>query len=106
LKGYYTKNTTVHLNVTVLEFLLAEAIPATTLPMGANPLGDESAPWNIDMSKDCKTNTRTWPRPEDFDGDGKKDFLWYHSDYKDLPYKYTYKFYEKIVDYINSAPTP
>lgn len=106
MKGYYTKNTTVHLNVTVLEFLMAEGIPATTLPMGANPL-DYNATIDIDMSKDCKTNIGTWPKDlPKYGGDDEEHLGWWHSDYKDLPYKYTYKFYEKIVDYINSTPTP
>ncbi len=104
LTNYYTENVAVHPHVTVKDFLLAEAFPATTLPMGANPLSAHgfSGGNNIDMSTTCKANVGTppdytWPRLEDFNDDGKDDPVWHHSDYKDLPYQFTYPFYKKIV---------
>jgi len=64
---------------------------------------------NIDMSKlvkdgGCKTNENNWPkkRIEDEFVDNSGNIVtnakvWYHSDYKDLPYQFTYEFYKKVV---------
>lgn len=102
LKDYYTENTDVHPHVTVKDFLLAEAFPATTLPMGANKCEHPKVLKNIDMSDTiakggCKANEGSWPRGDGYiDGNGD----WWHSDYKDLPYVFVYPFYEKIINEI------
>jgi hypothetical protein len=101
LSNYYEKNKAAHKLVTVKDWLLAEAIPATTLPMGANKnleltLRDQ----NIDMSEDsseegkcCKTSEGLWPRPYTFILNNRD---WKHSDYKDVPYQHTFTFYKTI----------
>ena len=101
-----------HDYLTMREWLLCNAFPATTLPMGANPLtglGNK----NIDMSAvaipdgkggftgGCKINEAHWPRDDDFIK-GNKD--WHHSDYKDVPYLFTYPFYQKIIKEIKANP--
>ena len=85
------------------EWLLAEAFPATTLPMGANEnMAFRSIEeQNIDMSGDssdpqiecCKTSEALWPRKDTYIpnvGD------WKHSDYKDVSYQHVFEFYKKI----------
>ncbi|MGL4853871.1 MAG: alpha/beta hydrolase, partial [Lentisphaeria bacterium] len=105
LKNYYTYNQKVQPHVTVREFLLAEAFPATTLPLGANALGIQGFldSNNIDMSSACKANVGnapnyTWPHLEKINNIYTP--VWHHSDYKDVPYLFTYPFYKKIVDEI------
>ncbi len=66
--------------------------------MGANPLGQESDPWNIDMSTTMKANETHWPNDGRYETvNGVVGKSWWHSDYKDLPYLFTYKFFDKIV---------
>lgn len=96
LKDYYTRNSDIHTRVTVKDFLLAEALPATT-----NALGQERDPSlselpfnNINMSTQLKNTTMEWPREEFKAGEGKE---WHHSDIKDLSYQYVYRFYDKLV---------
>ncbi|MEH0007972.1 MAG: alpha/beta hydrolase, partial [Flavobacteriales bacterium] len=92
LKNYYTKLEAEE--VAVRDWLLAEAFPATTLPMGANPNDNILEKKNIDMSLKLMTNTDSWP-DERIITNGVKE--WWHSDYKDLSYQHTYKFYNKVV---------
>ena len=99
-KDYDFENDKVKKHVKVRDWLLAVAFPATTLPMGANPLGDKSEPWNIDMSKSCKANVDEWPTDDRPAFNGNTNWGWYHSDYKDLPYQYTFPFYKEISDRI------
>lgn len=98
LKSYYTDNQPAQDKVTVKDWLLAEAFPATTLPMGANRYTFLEAN-NIDMSgvKDnnggcCKTSEVLWPRNSKYI-DQKE---WRHSDYKDIAYQHVYGFYNRI----------
>jgi len=97
LTGYYEANKAAHSKVTVRDWLLAEAFPATTLAAGAKKNAVLRAPGqNINMSPSeddpngFMTNAKRWPREEQ----GKA--VWYHSDYKDVPYQHTYGFYKKI----------
>jgi hypothetical protein len=99
LKSYYTDNVPAHDRVTVRDWLLAEAFPATTLPMGGNENGVIDPKRNINMSslKDdnggcCKTREISWPREAVIQGQR----VWRHSDYKDIPYQHVYEFYGKI----------
>ncbi|NTV15678.1 MAG: hypothetical protein HGA96_17405 [Desulfobulbaceae bacterium] len=98
LAGYYTHNAPAQDRVSVKDWLLAEAFPATTLPMGAN---ENSILFidgqNIDMSgvKNnnggcCKTDELRWP--------GVRSGEWHHSDYKDIAYQHVYEFYKKIIN--------
>jgi len=96
LTNYYTYNLPAHDKVLVKDWLLAEAFPATTLPMGANENGIFDAQKNINMSGDsskpdtdcCRTDGSKWPN----DRNGE----WHHSDYKDVPYQHVYEFYKRI----------
>ncbi|MEN8136762.1 MAG: Ig-like domain-containing protein, partial [Thermodesulfobacteriota bacterium] len=100
LTNYYKDNEAAHWLVSVRDWMLAEAIPATTLPMGANEntkfLGN-----NIDMSGGpsgkgvcCKTDETLWPRIKTYQNARE----WRHSDYKDVSYQHVYKFYKKIIN--------
>ncbi len=89
-----------HNYLTMREWLLAHAFPATTLPMGANPLSADGFSNNIDMSTMLISNKVQWPRLEK-DKQGVFQPAWYHSDYKNIPYQFTFKFYEKIVTEMN-----
>jgi hypothetical protein len=100
LKDYYKANEAAHAKVKVRDWLLAEAFPATTLPMGANPTNvfQNIEKQNIDMSatkenNGCKTNEGSWP--DDRKGE------WKHSDYKNISYQHVYEFYRKIKELIN-----
>ena len=52
---------------------------------------------NFDMSKTLKNPDMTWPREEFDENEGRE---WWHSDYKDVSFQHTYKFYDKIVELI------
>ena len=80
--------------LSVRDFLLAEAIPTTTLPMGANKLDirenfDPDAN-NFDMSEEFMTETVNWP--------SKRNGEWHHSDFKEMPYQHVRKLYEKFIE--------
>ncbi|NTV15674.1 MAG: hypothetical protein HGA96_17385, partial [Desulfobulbaceae bacterium] len=99
LAGYYTHNAPALDRVSVKDWLLAEAFPATTLPMGANNSGAIKQEQNIDMSgvknSDggcCKTEELRWPRDVPY----QNQRVWRHSDYKDVPYQHVYGFYSRI----------
>jgi hypothetical protein len=98
LTSYYENNRKAHELVTVRDWLLAEAFPSTTLPMGANE-NTKLLTNNFDMSEDsskggcCKTSEASWP----LDRKGE----WKHSDYKEISYQHTYEFYKKINGLIN-----
>jgi hypothetical protein len=102
LADYYTKNMAAHGKVVVRDWLLAEAFPATTLPMGANEnslLRNDIQ--NVDMSGDssdpqiecCKTSEALWPRASSLLTNNRD---WRHSDYKDVPYQHTFNFFKNI----------
>jgi hypothetical protein len=97
LDSYYTQNAAAHDKVKVKDWLLAEAFPATTLPMGANKniVFQDTEKQNIDMSGVktpqggcCKTNEDLWPK--------NRNGEWWHSDYKDISHPHTSEFYKKI----------
>lgn len=96
LTHYYDDNEAAHKLVRVRDWLLAEAFPATTLPMGANRNNRfrDIENQNIDMSADkdnggCKTSEDLWPL--------NRKGEWKHSDYKDIPYQHTYGFYKRVL---------
>lgn len=98
LDQYYTDNDAAHDKVKIKDWLLAEAFPATTLPMGANRYTPLEAN-NIDMSGDktspsrcCKTSEVSWPRKDTYNGNRE----WRHSDYRDIAYQHVYEFYKRI----------
>jgi len=98
LDSYYTDNNAAHDKVKVKDWLLAEAFPATTLPMGANRYSKLESN-NIDMSGEkndnggcCKTSEGAWPRNQKLFNQKE----WRHSDYKDVAYQHVYGFYNRI----------
>ncbi|MBU0673438.1 MAG: hypothetical protein KJ950_02190 [Proteobacteria bacterium] len=103
LKDYYTYNQATQSIVKIKEWLLAEAFPATTLPMGANENSILPLPvQNTDMSEEssqqdgkcCKTRNDLWPR-----SDPNVGRPWLHSDYKDVPYQHVFSFYKNIKEF-------
>ena len=96
LKDYY--DGVIADGVKVRDWLLAEAFPATTLPMGANWNEKLLIDNNINMSTENfmkETKNCKWPSRE---GD---DNVWYHGDYKDVAYPYVIDLYDKLVSLIH-----
>jgi hypothetical protein len=97
LKNYY--NDVDAGNILVRDWLLAEAFPATSLPMGANLNKKLNEVYNnFNMSTSDENGMMTsgtlckWPRA---------DNTWHHSDYKDLSLQHVNKFYMRIANLIN-----
>jgi hypothetical protein len=73
--------------------ILADAIPALTLPVGANevprlsPQGQPSR--NLNMHEDFKNG---WPLERD------EPFDWLHSDFRDVAYTFVYKVFDEFVN--------
>lgn len=84
--------------------LLCEAIPALSLPVGANPV-QNFAPSGLENPGDRNFNipllyvdSNHWPRgTSSAQGDLP---IWFHSDMHDQPYFYMYGFYDKLVSII------
>lgn len=68
--------------------LLAEAIPALTLPAGANETSAFGLRNNFNM-QDMQVNG--WPNVRD-------KLNWYHSDFKDVAYLYVYELFDQLVE--------
>ena len=66
--------------------ILADGIPAMSFAAGANPLGNNAVSGNIDYAT-CKSTP--WPRDEG---------QWYHSDIKNLAFRFVHRFFEKLVN--------
>ena len=64
--------------------ILADAIPATSLAAGANPLGSV-VKGNIDY---MSQKSDGWPR---------KDGSWRHSDIKKIAYRFNFKFFKLLI---------
>jgi len=82
-------------NVKIRDYLLAKAFPSRTRPMGstANSKWDEVLNFNMsDPTEGFMTDSGIWIRTDKYNG----IFEWRHSDIKDAPYVYIYKFYEKL----------
>jgi hypothetical protein len=77
----------VHLNQ-----LLGEAIPALTLPAGANPV-EKLISSNYNMPNFI-TDLGKWPRPASYNGVRE----WRHSDLKEMSYSYMYNLFDKVVE--------
>lgn len=77
--------------------LLADAIPALTLPIGANSVTSldvqAGAQRNFDMQTEFRNN---WPltRPNTGPEAGK----WYHSDFREVAYTFTWKLFDKLAN--------
>jgi hypothetical protein len=73
--------------------ILSDAIPALTLPAGANPI---TTPGIVVQNFDMKTQLENnWP-PGRFDS-GEHNNNWYHSDFHQVAYTFTYKLFDEMV---------
>lgn len=91
---YNTSNDTVPIDdVSIRDWLLAKAFPATTRPMGST--AHSKTLWseaNFDMHSLYMTDPASWPS-EDVNGNK----IWKHGDLKDVPYVHVYKLFKKLV---------
>lgn len=79
--------------VPIRDWLLAKAFPARTRPMGSTQNGEwDAQTGNFDMPTTYMTDPGIWIRTDKYNG----TFEWRHSDFRDVPYVYIYKLYEKI----------
>jgi len=79
--------------------ILADAIPAVTLAVGANHVGRLAPSGQPDRNFDMKTQLENgWPASK---STGAEAFNWYHSDFKDVAYLYTYKLFNQMVTFGN-----
>jgi hypothetical protein len=69
--------------------LLAEMLPARTLPAGANPVLRFGG-GNIDMMT-CITDLTRWPRITENGAE------WYHSDVREMAYSHNYSLFDRVV---------
>jgi hypothetical protein len=72
--------------------ILSDAIPALTLPVGANSLPIIGADRNLDMEATFETS---WPAAR---SSGSEAFKWHHSDYVYVAYPFTYTLFNEIVN--------
>jgi len=79
--------------------LLAEAIPALSKPVGANPCQN-----NAILGKQFNMPTQFVPNPDNWPH-GKQEgtgiALWHHSDMDQIAYPYLYKLYKQLVSISN-----
>jgi hypothetical protein len=76
--------------------ILSDAIPALTLPVGANHV-DRFAPGSgDDKNFDMRTSFETgWPTAR---STGTEAYKWHHSDFDYVAYPFTHKLFEEIVN--------
>ena len=104
ISTYYTSNRRIHKNVAVRDFLLAEGMPATTLPMGLEKLDIRHAGFipddnNFDMPEKFIEDKKAWPVKELIKGNSnKKTSVWHHSAFSEVPYQHTRALYKKFVE--------
>lgn len=101
--GTYKANLVALDKVTVKDWLLAEAFPATTNAAGANPVSPLAVPgvMNTDLSLAFMTDRSQWPRREERQGVSVP--LWYHSDFLDIPYLHNFKLYDAVAETCQGA---
>lgn len=75
---------------------MSDAIPALTLPMGANPVSELDTLFgsthNFNMNALYENG---WP--SDRFASGEHNNNWYHSDFRQVAYTFTYPLYNKMV---------
>ncbi len=75
--------------------ILSDAIPARTLPVGANPVGRLALPGN-DHNFNMQTAFENgWPASRSV---GSEAFRWHHSDFRQVAYPFTHAFFDKLVE--------
>jgi hypothetical protein len=86
--------------------LLAEAIPALSLPVGANIINSipHSGPNNVEFNMPAafvipNGSSYFWPSERPIDTDVTPNLpSWHHSDMHDVAYPYTYNFYNQLAN--------
>jgi hypothetical protein len=72
--------------------VLSDAIPALTLPVGANPIPAlDAIHRNFDMQTSFETG---WPAAR---STGFEAYKWHHSDFNYVAYPFIYKLFNQIV---------
>jgi hypothetical protein len=74
--------------------ILSDAIPALTLPAGANPVSILNQPGQT-HNFDMMALENNWP-PGRFDS-GEHNNNWYHSDFHQVAYTFTYPLFDEMV---------
>ena len=78
--------------------ILSDAIPAVTLPVGANSVSRLSPPRNPSENNfDMQANENNWPSPGVLVG-APAAGEWHHSDIRVVAYTFTYKVFNEIVN--------
>jgi len=75
--------------------LLSDTIPALTLPVGANPLTSLDQPGNPHNFNMQSVYENGWP--QDRLASGERNNNWYHSDFQQVAYTFTYKLFNQFV---------
>jgi hypothetical protein len=70
--------------------ILSDAIPAMSLPVGANPVPSLSSSHNVDMM----TLETGWPQGR---LNSRETDNWHHSDYHVVAYTFTHQLFDKFV---------
>jgi hypothetical protein len=73
--------------------LLADAVPALTLPLGANPI---TTPGIIAQSIDMMTLENNWPQGRLSNAQERNN--WHHSDFHEVAYTFTHELFDTFVD--------
>jgi len=75
--------------------ILSDAIPALTLPVGANPVPKLSPPLGtVERNFDEQTLKNNWPADRTSDQGN-----WHHSDCRQVAYTFTHKLFDDIVTF-------
>jgi hypothetical protein len=74
--------------------ILSDAIPALTLPVGANPVDRLGVDRNVDMS--ATTFENGWPAARL--ANNLENNKWHHSDFDYVAYPFTHNLFDEIVN--------
>ena len=80
---------------------LSDAIPATSRAAGANEFRIGTVRGNIRMDEysleGCMYNVKEWPGERKEERDGITEYMWHHSDFKQLAYFFVHRLFDKFV---------
>ena len=80
---------------------LLDAIPATSRAAGANEFRIGTVRGNIRMDEysleGCMYNVKEWPGERKEERDGITEYMWHHSDFKQLAYFFVHRLFDKFV---------
>jgi len=76
--------------------IISDAIPALTLPVGANHVDTFAPDGELDQNVNMQTSFENgWPLAR---SSGQEAYNWHHSDYVYVAYPFTYKLFNKIAN--------